>query len=131
MDWYGRGEAQARWRQRVNMQLIAAIIQNMYPTDVRTQAISGHNRYSTIQDSVPPPFPTQQLVWQTNAAPLGQTNAAPLWQPPQASSQSSSDTATFPTEARLRAKQRLMKMKEQGLKPTKRVKIVEPGDDDW
>ena len=36
----------------------------------------------------------------------------------------------YPTEARTRAKERLTKMKEDGLKPTKRKKVIEPGTDD-
>ena len=37
---------------------------------------------------------------------------------------------TLPTDARLRQKQRLMKLKEAGLKPKKKLKITEPGNDD-
>ena len=39
-------------------------------------------------------------------------------------------TTTYPTEARLRQKQRLKKAKEQGLKPQRRKKDVEAGNDD-
>ena len=38
--------------------------------------------------------------------------------------------ATFPTEARLRQKEQLKRMKAQGIAPKKRKKIVEPGNDD-
>ena len=37
---------------------------------------------------------------------------------------------SFPTEARLRQKEKLKRDKEAGIKPKKRKKIVEPGNDD-
>ena len=38
---------------------------------------------------------------------------------------------SLPTEARLRQKERLKSLKEQGKKPGKRKKNIEPGNDDW
>ena len=43
---------------------------------------------------------------------------------------SSSSTSAFPTEARIRQKDRLKKLKEAGLKPKKKKIYTEPGDDD-
>ena len=41
-----------------------------------------------------------------------------------------SSTTTLPTDARIRQKERLTKLKEAGLKPNKKPKFTEPGTDD-
>ena len=58
-------------------------------------------------------------------------STSPLPIDPTPTTQTTSPSTTIlPTEARLKQKQRLKEMKEQGLKPKKKTKVIEHGDDD-
>ena len=65
------------------------------------QCVSHHESIHAIQDVAPSPLPITD-----------------------------EDEELLPTEARVRAKVRLKSMKEAGIKPNKKIKYIEPGNDD-
>ena len=84
-----------------------------------------HRHSHMIQDNKTPPCPTTPL-WQTNSSSSSSSTPVII---AAGSTSYLSDTA-LPTEARIRAKAQLSKLKELGLKPKKRQKVIELGRDD-
>mgnify|MGYP001420148067 CR=1 FL=1 len=137
LDWYGRSEAQAQWRQQVTFQFMEAVIQHIYAEDVRTPCTNsrrGPKGSLMIRDNMTPPFPTNVATTRpqgraTSSSSYPVNNEASSSSSPGSSSHNQSDNV-FPTESRLRAKERAKDLKARGLKPKKRQKVTEPGNDD-
>ena len=136
LDWYVRGEPLAQWRKKVTLQLIEEVIQHLYVPAVRALSAnlnSGdvrdpkgtHWHSHIIKDNKTPPCPTTPL-WQTNFS--SSSSSSPVINAAGSTSYLS-DTA-LPTEARIRAEAQPSKLKELGLKPTKRQKVIELGYED-
>ena len=102
LDWYGREETRATWRQDVNAKVIEAICTKWLR--------NGHN--TAIIDSKSLPSSTASLH---EAQQVQITNDS---------------TTTLPTEGRIKQKARLAELKEKGLAPKKKKIYTEAGDDD-
>ena len=99
---------------------VRALGANSNSGDVRDSKRS-HWHSHIIQDNRTPPFPIPQTS-SSSSSPSNPVNAA-------GSSSYLFDTV-LPAKARIRAKAQLSKLKELGLKPKKRQKVMEPGYDD-
>ena len=84
-----------------------------------------HRHSHIIQDNKTPPFPTTPF-WQTSSSSSSSNN--PVINA--AGSSSYLSDTVLPTEPRIRAKAQLSKLKELGLKPKKRQKVIEAAYDD-
>ena len=110
------------------MQLIEEVIQHIFAKDVHARSANSrdvrgpkgdHWHPHVIQDNRSPPSPIPQAS----------SSSSSLSNPVNAAGSPSPSHTVLPTEARIRAKSRLTKLKEAGLKPKKRQKVIEPGYD--
>ena len=103
LDWYGRSPERTEWRQKISVKYVRVICQTL---ELRGN-VQPETRVHAILDDMTPPLPISE----------------PLCESP-------CEQTTLPTESRIRRKLYLKKLKEQGLKPSKRHKDIEPGTDD-
>ena len=101
LDWYGRSQPQAEWRMKVAQQFTHEICEALHGTSVSVETRPTYVSHG-IKDAMTPPLPISDI----------------------------NKTTSLPTDARIRQKERLTKLKEAGLKPKKKVVYIEPGNDD-
>ena len=135
LDWYDRNQANADWRRRMRALCVRdlcnalRIAASIYPTTTTTMV-------HAIADDMSPPLPTVEPHTAAQADSAQPPPRAPfaVQQPPLEAKLPTihplMKQAAFPTEGRIKQKERLKKLKEQGIEPTKKKKYTEPGNDD-
>ena len=109
LDWYGRHQHQAEWRRSITIKYIRAVC-------LQLKLIPNSTVWMNIQSDD---------IQNISSLPL------PITVHPNLPTTSLPTTSSiFPTDARIRQKERLMKLKEQGIKPKKKAIYTEPGNDD-
>jgi len=112
LDWYGRDQPHAEWRKRISSKFVKEVCNALLAkAELRGNA---HSHTHAILDGMIPPLPITDIA--SNTASKNNDTESP--------------SISLPTDARIRQKERLAKLKEAGLKPKKKVKYTEPGNDD-
>ena len=115
LDWYGRHPEQAEWRRKISVKFVKEVC-NTIPGIVEAHGnLHSNTKVHAIQDGMTSPLPTNSDTEQNLS------NPEPNLPNP---------SISLPTDARLRQKERLTKLKEAGLKPKKKKTYTEPGTDD-
>ena len=106
LDWHRREETRTQWRHSMMVKYtkkLCSVLNSNRPLAPTTLAVTNQTPLAIIDDKNPP-FPHSNL--------------------------SSKSCQILPTDARIRQKDRLMKLKVAGLKPKKKNIHTEPGQDD-
>ena len=105
LDWYGRHPEQAEWRRKISVKFVKEVC-NTIPGIVEAHGnLHSNTKVHAIQDGMTSPLPTNSDTEQN--LPNPETNLP-------------NPSISLPTDARLRQKERLTKLKEAGLKPKKK-----------
>ena len=127
IDWYGRGEEQTEWRKQISLKYATEVGDALHLKDLCSTACHA------IQDDVSFSLPTMAgpgggVLGNLNPSP-GTADASTTTVGREARNKFN-NTVALPTDAKVKAKVRLAKMKELGIKVKKKFKITEPGNDD-
>ncbi len=111
-DWHGRDEPHTQWRQHIILKYTKKFI----------HALKYNDNFAMLASQKILKFDAPLVIPDNNVTPLPQCNNSTFL--------AKSLNSCYPTDARIKQKDRLTKLKDAGLKPKKRNIYTEPGQDD-
>jgi hypothetical protein len=119
LDWYGREQERAEWRKTMSSKYIKLVCDTLASTTPTFISC-------IILDDVISPSPIPASI----AAEIEISDNEPTLSGRSDFRLENNEATVYPTEARVRQKERLKTMKAAGLKPKKKPQVIEAGNDD-